>query len=60
MENPVSEREKFYRRPSDGWGRILELKIENNYVTLKSSGKDREMGTADDFIAAEGALDEAL
>ncbi len=60
MENPVSEREKFYRRPSDGWGRTLELKIENNYVTLKSSGIDREMGTADDFIAAEGALDEAL
>jgi len=60
IENPQNEREKFYRRPSDGWGHPFEMIVEGNRIQLISIGQDRKPGTEDDFVAAEGDLNETM
>jgi hypothetical protein len=58
IEEPTTVREQFYSRATDGWYSQYDVKVEGNHVILRSSGPDRKIGTEDDFIAAEGPLDD--
>ena len=56
-QNP---REDFFRSPSDAYGSKFEMKVEGNRVQLISIGRDHKPGTEDDFVAADGDLNETL
>jgi hypothetical protein len=56
----LSGDKEIYSQPVDGWGRELIFKMNGNNIQLFSSGDDGRPDTEDDFLVAEGPLNQTL